>query len=112
MVEDRRKHKRFNISFPVECKILPTRNYFYTVTKDLSLGGLKILNNDFISKGNLLSLDLNIIDKVLKLKAKVAWCNRERASDRHLVGLEFVEVNKYDHQSLSHFLEDIRFNQA
>ena len=108
MVEDRRKHPRFNISFPVECKVLPSKGYFYTVTKDLGLGGVKILNNDFVSKGNLFRLDLNIIDKVLNLKAKVAWCNKERASERHLVGLEFVEINKNDRQYLSQFLDSIR----
>lgn len=104
MIEDRRQHPRLNVSFPVECKTLPSSNYFYTVTKDLSLGGARILNNSFISKGHTLKLDLNIIDRVVRLKAKVAWCNKERASERHLVGLEFIEMSNSIRQHLSQFL--------
>jgi Tfp pilus assembly protein PilZ len=102
-----RKYPRVNISFPVECNILPKRSYFYTVSKDLSLGGLKIINNSFISKGSFIRLQLNLIDKVLKLKAKVAWCNRKRASERHFVGLEFVETTDSSKRNLTKFLDKI-----
>jgi c-di-GMP-binding flagellar brake protein YcgR len=104
---ERRKEPRVKVSFPVECSFLPERNYFYTVSKDLSMGGVKILVNDFIAKGNLLKLNINLINKVIDLKAKVVWCNKERMSDRYSAGLQFVEINEKKRKSLATFLNTI-----
>jgi len=104
---ERREYPRMGISFPVECASLPQRKYFYTVSKNLSLGGVKIISYKFIPKEKLLKLDLNFIDQVLKLKVKVAWCNQERAAGRYLVGLEFVEADEMTKNSISEFLNTI-----
>ncbi|MBP7088176.1 MAG: PilZ domain-containing protein [Candidatus Omnitrophica bacterium] len=106
MVE-RRKYPRVDISLPVECQNLPAHNYFYTVSKDLSLIGTKIISNSFLSKGDVMTVNLNFIKRVLNLKAKVAWCNRERAADRYAVGLEFIEVSNEVRDNLSSFLNKI-----
>jgi len=104
---EKRKHPRTNVSFPVECSLLPQRRYFYTVSKDLSLGGVKILSDSFLPKDDPFKLTINLIDKALDIKAKVAWCNRERRDDRYLVGLEFSEVNQRNQKDLIHFLDKI-----
>jgi len=104
-MEDKRRHKRVEISFPVECKTIPSRSYFYTVSKDLSIAGARILSNKFIPKGNSLKVDVNLIDKVLNLQAKVAWCNKDRSAERYLTGLEFINVNGLEQKALSAFLE-------
>jgi len=92
MIDEKRKNSRSLVSFPVECNILPGKEYFYTVSKDLSVGGVRILSDDFLPKNNCLKLNINLIDKVLGMKAKVVWCNKERASERYSAGLEFVEI--------------------
>lgn len=106
-MNDQRKDERFGVSFPVECKTLPLRTYFYTVSKDLSLGGLKILTNDFLPKSNLIKLNINLIDKVINVKAKVAWCNSERSSERYTAGLEFLEINPINKKELTEFINTI-----
>jgi|TARA_B100000315_G_C14410802_1_gene510885 c-di-GMP-binding flagellar brake protein YcgR len=103
---ERRKTPRTSVSFPVECNILPERSYFYTVTKDLSVGGVRIISNKFISKDNVLKLNINFIDKVISMKAKVSWCNENRASDRYLAGLEFLEIGKEPQRYISSCLEE------
>ncbi|MFA5270923.1 MAG: PilZ domain-containing protein [Candidatus Omnitrophota bacterium] len=92
MSDERRKNTRTYVSFPVECSFLPSKGYFYTVSKDLSLSGTRIISNDFLPKNNQLMLNINFIDKVVDLKAKVVWCNKERTVDRYFAGLEFIEV--------------------
>jgi len=104
---DRRRSSRVTVSFPVECKALPSQNYFYTVSKDISSVGVKILTNDFLSKGDSLQLHINLIDRLISLKAKVVWCNNERTSDRYAAGLEFMETNNQTKQSLSRFIDAI-----
>ncbi|MDD5584989.1 MAG: PilZ domain-containing protein, partial [Candidatus Omnitrophica bacterium] len=71
ITDERRKYSRAGISFPVECSVLSSNTYFYTVCKDVSAGGIKILSDKFFSKDNLLKVSINLIDTVMQMKAKV-----------------------------------------
>ncbi|MCP4653508.1 MAG: PilZ domain-containing protein [Candidatus Omnitrophica bacterium] len=104
---ERRTAPRTGISFPVECNFLPRRNYFYTVSRNLSDTGAKITTSDFIPKGNYVKVHINLIDRVVDLKAKVAWCSKERSSERYSAGLEFVELNKTNKNALAGLLKTI-----
>lgn len=106
-MSDKRKFPRVGVSFPVECRPLPARSYFYTVSKDISLGGVKIISNSFLPKNNLLKVNINLIDSMLELKARVAWCNRERLSERYSTGLQFVETTESSKKKLFQFLNRI-----
>lgn len=106
MVENR-KFPRAGVSFPVECKSLSAKKYFCTVSRDLSLGGVKIISNYFLPKDDTVKVSVNLINNVLNLKAKVAWCNQERKSDRYSTGLEFTETNETSLKKLSSFLNQI-----
>lgn len=105
---ERRNSMRAGISFPVEYDLLPDNRYFYTVSKDLSRGGAKIITERFIPKGNTIKMHLNIIDQVVEVKARVAWCNKDRVSERYLTGVEFVEINKIHEGALSKLLRAIQ----
>ena len=107
-MKNRRKNHRVDVSFPVECKTLPSRNYIYTVSKDLSVGGTKILTSDHLKKNATLRLNINLIDSVVNLKAKVSWCTKESASQRYSSGLEFVEITQPNLKELSDFLGKIK----
>jgi len=109
-MEDKRKEPRTPISFPVACDFLPQQSYFYTVCKDLSSCGIRLITNDFIPRGRLLKINLNLIDKVIDLKAKVMWCNKQRYSDRYYTGLEFADVDKTNQAYLKGFLATTRDN--
>jgi len=106
-MEERRKEPRATISFPVACDFLPHRTYFYTVCKDLSSGGIKIISGDFIPHGDFLKINLNLIDKAIDLKAKVMWCNKERHCDRYYAGLMFTEVTEHDKINISQFITSL-----
>ena len=106
-MKDKRKQERVHISFPVECNSLSRRNYFYTVSKDLTVEGARILSDTFISKGDSVRLNINLIDRVVALKARVAWCNRERASSRFSVGLQFVEITPQSKNAINRFLNRV-----
>lgn len=84
--------------------MLPSRDYFYTVSKDLSVVGAKIVSNEFMPKNEFLKLSLNLINRMLDVKARIVWCSRERASDRYAAGVEFVEVATPSRDELSKFI--------
>jgi c-di-GMP-binding flagellar brake protein YcgR len=104
---ERRQHSRIQASFPVECTMINSKNYFYTVTKDISHGGVQILTSNFVAKEDILKLALNFIDSLVTIKAKVAWCNKNRACERYSVGLEFVEVSSACKQNISRFVNSL-----
>lgn len=106
-MKEKRKNPRFNVSFPVECTTLPSRKYFYTVTKDLSLGGTKIVSNNFLPKEEPFKVKVNLIDKVVDLEARVAWCKEERRQQRYSAGLMFQNVNQENKKELSNFIQSI-----
>lgn len=104
---ERRRSPRLGMSFQVACNMLSKNHYFYTVSKNLCLGGLRIICNEFISVNSPLKISVNLIDRVITLKARVAWCNRRRISDRYSVGLEFLEVNQANKRHIDNFLQNM-----
>ena len=106
-MNEKRQYPRVGISFPVECKTVPTKNFFYTVSKDLSLGGIRVFTTSSIPKGKVIKLNINLIDEILNLKAKVIWCNRERVAGRYSLGLSFVEATNTVKEKLFEFLNKI-----
>lgn len=107
LMDERRKCPRVDISFPVECDVFPGKNYFYTVTKDLSAGGAKILSDNFLPKDHHIKLKINLIDKMLDLRARVAWCNQMRASERYWVGLEFIGLSPQQQKDIGQLLTKV-----
>lgn len=106
-MSERRVFPRVNISFPIECSPLSQKSYFYTVSKDLSMGGVKIITNDFLPRNDSVKVKINLIDQVVGVKAKVAWCNKERISERYSAGLEFMEINAENKKALSQLLSKV-----
>ncbi len=104
---ERRQDERIKASFPVECTLLSSKDYFYTVTKDVSLGGVQILTSSFIAKDSILKLALNFIDSLVTIKVQVAWCNQKRNCERYSVGLVFSETSSSFKRNISRLLNTL-----
>jgi len=104
---ERRRYRRIQASFPVECNMLAGRKYFYTVSRDISLGGVQIISNRFIPKNSIVKLTINFIDSLFTIKAKIAWCNKKRVSDRYNAGFEFIEMSQTHSQQINHSLDNL-----
>lgn len=108
IMTDKRQEPRFGVSFPVECVMLPNRKkIFYTVSKDLSSSGVKILHEDFLKQGNDIKVNINLIEEMAEVKAKVVWCSKAAHADRYYVGLKFMEVSPRHKQALKHFINKL-----
>lgn len=101
---EKRKEPRALVSFPIACNTLPQKKYFYTVCKDLSNEGVKIISNDFLKKGESFKVNLDLIDESLAIKAEVRWCTKQRYADRYFVGLRFTDINERSKGHLSQFM--------
>ncbi|MDD4294066.1 MAG: PilZ domain-containing protein [Candidatus Omnitrophica bacterium] len=103
-MDERRIEPRIGISFPVECDLAGKKSFFYTVSKDLSENGVKILTDDFLVKGENFKVNINLIDKIIRVKAEVMWCNKERLAERFSAGLRFVDVPSTSKRTITDFL--------
>lgn len=105
-MKEQRKEPRVKVSFPVSCTVLPERKkYFYTVSKDLSLSGIRIISEKFLASGKDIKLSIDLINEVAELKAKIVWCNKEPYVERYYAGLKFLETNKETKEKLENFLQ-------
>ncbi|MBN2482585.1 MAG: PilZ domain-containing protein [Candidatus Omnitrophica bacterium] len=108
--KERRQENRIGISFPVECTLLPDRKkVFYTVSRDLSMGGVRILTEDFVSPGQDIKLSINLINALAEVKAQVAWCNKRSYSEQYYVGLKFDEINEKNKSNLGKFIDKVNY---
>jgi c-di-GMP-binding flagellar brake protein YcgR len=106
-MDERRKFPRVGVSFPVECVILPERKkLFYTVSKDLSIEGAKILSEEFLPVGKDMKVNINLIKEIAEVKAKVVWCNKARYMERYYAGLKFLEINEKNKRNLNIFINN------
>lgn len=102
---ERRKQQREGIAFTIEYSDLNAKEYNYTVGKNLSEGGIKIISENFMAKGDELKVHINFIDKVLNLKARVAWCAKEKWAQRYTVGLQFTQIPQPAKNEITSYLK-------
>ena len=106
-MEEKRKHQRVKISFPVRCEGLDSRKSFYTVFKDISTGGLKVISEEFIAVNKFVKFEINLINTLVRAKGKIVWCNPQAFADRYWAGIEFTEIGPGAQKVLSEFLSNI-----
>ena len=106
-MEEKRRHQRVRISFPVRCEGLPARKPFYTVFKDISSGGLRVISEEFMAVNKYIKFEINLINTLIRGKGKIVWCNPQSFADRYWAGIEFTEISPSAKKALSDFLSNI-----
>ncbi len=74
------------------------------VSRDISIGGLKFTNEQFIPTSSLVMLEINILNRILRPVAKVVWSQPLAHSHRNQTGVEFVEFNRIEENYLKDFI--------
>ena len=106
-MEEKRRQERIRISFPVRCEGLKSRKTFYTVFKDISTGGLKVISEEFLAVNKSIKFEINLIDTLIRGKGKIVWCNPQTFADRYWAGIQFTEIGQGAKKVLSEFLSNI-----
>ena len=79
-------------------------DFDFGVSKDISCGGLKILNEEYIPISTLLMLEINVLNRTLTPVGKVAWSQPLAHSHRNQTGIEFVEFDSAERKYLQDFI--------
>ncbi len=107
MVREKRKYQRINISFPIGCQVIGDKKPFYTVFKDISEGGVKVITDNFMKKGSRIKVEINLIDTIVNGIGRIAWCRQKPYSDNYISGIEFTEINPNSSQALKHLISQL-----
>lgn len=106
--EEKRKALRLNMSVPVEYKKLRESSEAKkgSVTKDLSVGGVRFITDEFLAFTARMILDiaLPLPERPISALAKVAWIRKLAAGNKYEIGNQFLEMSKDDKNRLSNYL--------
>lgn len=99
---EQRRFPRFNYSIPIKYRQQNQTAPAYTVTRDISVGGLKLLANDYIPRGTEIQLEVELphLD-LINASGTVAYSSRINHSDQYLSGIRFTGINEENRQSIS-----------
>lgn len=109
MLIERRKHPHIRVYLPA--KLHPKGNHtpLHTLTKDLSLGGLRCLSLKAIPVSMELQIELTVPNnsEVFQLHGRVAWFRSLPESDQYDLGISFSDLPEKTGQHLSAYLDKI-----
>ena len=104
-MKEKRKNPRIGVPFTVDCILSPREDKtFYTASRDVSTGGIKILCESPLPPGKNMELDINLITETIVTKAKIMWCRKMPHSNKYYAGLKFLEVSEKNKRSIEAFL--------
>ena len=103
--EERRRFLRVRVNAPLRYQLIGAQGFSNTVLENVSLGGVGFINDKFITPMTKLSLEVELLSRVLYLRGKIAWAASLSHSDKYHLGVEFSEVSLEDKNYLHDFLE-------
>lgn len=102
--EEKRRSPRVKLYTALSYRVRGTSDVQNTVSRDISLRGMALVNDKFISSETLLNLEIRVLSRVLSAVGKVAWVSPLPYSNRFRIGVEFLEIGPEDKWYLSDYI--------
>ena len=106
---NKRRFPRLDLDLPVRYKIRGYSDFGSSVTKDISIGGLRFITDRYIKPLTDIMLEIDILSRTISSIAKVKWSQSLPHSNRYQIGLEFIELARENKDYLSDF---VNFKQS
>lgn len=103
-LEDNRQFSRVKLQGPLRYQIRGTPEFNNTVLNNISLGGLSFNNNKFIPPNTLLTLQVDVLSRILNPIGRIAWASSLPRSDRYQFGIEFMEMDEAEKKYLNDYI--------
>jgi len=100
---EKRRYGRIYFKTPLHCKIRGETKGAYTVTEDLSPGGMGFIHERFIPARTHLMLEFNVLQKAVSSIARIAWTSSMGHTHTHRYGVEFLEIDQQSKNYLKDF---------
>lgn len=104
-LQEKRRFPRFGLRMPLSFQIKGRPQSNNVVSKDISLGGISFINEDFIAPKTSLILQINLASRILTSYGRIAWASPLPRSNRYKVGVEFLEFAPKAKDILQDYIE-------
>jgi c-di-GMP-binding flagellar brake protein YcgR len=101
-----RGSSRFWAPHTVRCEDKKAHNPFYTVIKDVSEGGFRMVAESPIAIDTELDIDINLISERFRSSGRVRWCSEKADNGRFSVGVQFSDLSEEQLAKLHSFLHN------
>jgi Tfp pilus assembly protein PilZ len=99
-MENKRRERRVKEENKLICEIISDnktikcKKIFYTLTKDISLGGVHIRTDTFLPVDTVVKIELSLpkMHKIVCVRGKVKWVKSLYGDEVFEIGLEFVDT--------------------
>ena len=107
-MQNRRRVERIADFIPISYRIPPDPKIENFLTRDISTLGVKFLMKDFVSKGTLIELNINLkkVPFSFRIFSTVRWIVKDPSGDRYEVGAEFNNISNAYKEKLSSYMEE------
>lgn len=101
---EKRSFPRIQLRAPVHLRIRGLSEFNNTVSNNISLNGVGIINDTFIAAQTSVMLEINLLSHILRPIGRVAWASPLSHSDRYQLGIEFLELDPQEKNYLKNFI--------
>lgn len=102
--QEKRQFPRLNVKEEMRLQVRGLPSFNNAVTEDISAGGLGFINNEYIAPNTTLSLEVNVLSRILHSFGRVAWASPLPHNDRYRVGVEFAEMDPRERNFLRDYI--------
>jgi len=103
--EEKRYCSRIEVRTPLRYQIRGTAEFNNVISNNIGLGGVGFINNKFIAPKTFVTLEVNILSRILNPIGKIAWANPLAHSDRYQLGIEFLEFDSAEKKYLKDYID-------
>ena len=99
-----RKYPRLNSYLPLRYKIRGSSEFGSSVTRDISISGMRFTTENYIKPATDISLEINLLSKIISSIGRVKWSQALPHSNKYQIGLEFIEIESNNRFFLSDYI--------
>jgi len=105
-VEEHRRYVRIDEKAPITYTVIPYAKAKQYITSNISQGGMRFFVHDFIQKGSYLKIrpTFSRADVTIEALAELVWISKVPHSDRHEVGVKFVDIPSESADRLANYI--------
>jgi c-di-GMP-binding flagellar brake protein YcgR len=105
---EQRQFSRIPEHLKISCMTGPCNRVMGSLTKDISLGGVRFILSKFIPKDSMIKVRLTFEKLAFSFETyvKVVWIKKEPYGDRYVIGSQFENLQKEAFDYLSRHIED------
>lgn len=107
-MKDKRKHRRLRISFPLFCYCLASKTSFFSVFEDISIGGMCLVDNRFLSLHEHMEFKIEFSGRIVNCKGKIVWRKYLPDSKEKKAGVEFTYLGFKSRDFIADFISQMK----